>query len=137
MTEPLRILHVLTAMDLAGTETLLMNFYRNIDRSKVQFDFAVSATKECAYDQEIISMGGLIFHYPRYRGTNHFAYKKWWKIFLETHPEYKIIHGHIGSTAAIYLSIAKSMGRYTIAHSHSTDSTLTLHSILFATCAYR
>ena len=82
MAEPIRILHVLTAMNMAGTETLLMNFYRNIDRSKVQFDFAVSATQECAYDQEILDMGGKIIHYPRYTGKNHFAYKKWWKEFL-------------------------------------------------------
>ena len=73
MNEPIRILHVLTAMDMAGTETLLMNIYRNIDRDKVQFDFAVSTSAECAYDREICDMGGKIIHYPRYRGVNHFA----------------------------------------------------------------
>ena len=40
---PIRVLHVLTAMNYAGTETLLMNLYRNIDRDVIQFDFAVSA----------------------------------------------------------------------------------------------
>ena len=43
MDQPVRVLHVLAAMDMAGTETLLMNLYRNINRDKVQFDFAVSA----------------------------------------------------------------------------------------------
>lgn len=136
MAEPIRILHVLTAMNMAGTETLLMNFYRNIDRSKVQFDFAVSATQECAYDQEILDMGGKIIHYPRYTGKNHFAYKKWWKEFLTGHPEYRIVHGHIGSTAAIYLKIAKKLGRFTIAHSHSTASTVTLHSVMYKIYSY-
>lgn len=45
MEKPIRVLHVLAAMDRAGTESLIMNLYRNIDREKVQFDFAVSAEK--------------------------------------------------------------------------------------------
>ena len=76
MANPVRVLHVLSAMERAGTETLLMNLYRNIDRSKIQFDFAVSATSKAAYDDEIIAMGGKIIHYPRYNGKNHFAYQK-------------------------------------------------------------
>ncbi|MBQ3461189.1 MAG: glycosyltransferase [Solobacterium sp.] len=131
MDTPIRILHVLAAMDLAGTETLLMNFYRNINREKVQFDFAVSAIAECAYDKEIEELGGRIFHYPRYRGKNHFAYKKWWESFFDEHPEYHIVHGHIGSTAAIYLSIARKKGRYTIAHSHSTNAVASVQHIIY------
>lgn len=136
MGEPIRILHVLTAMDMAGTETLLMNFYRNIDRSKIQFDFAVSATKECAYDKEVVALGGKLIHYPGYKGKNHFEYKKWWSRFLDEHPEYHIIHGHIGSTAAIYLKIAKQKRRFTIAHSHSTTPSLSLHSVFYKLYSY-
>ena len=128
---PIRVLHVLTAMDMAGTETLLMNLYRNIDRDVIQFDFAVSATKECAYDSEIISLGGRIFHYPRYKVANHISYANWWKRFLSEHEEFKIVHGHIGSTASIYLKIAKKMNRFTVAHSHSADSSRTLRSIVY------
>lgn len=135
-TSPIRILHVLSAMNMAGTETLLMNIYRNIDRNKVQFDFAVSSTEECDYDREIESLGGKIVHYPRYTGKNHFQYKKWWNHFLEEHPEYHIIHGHIGSTASIYLKIAKKKGRYAIAHSHSTKSTPSLRSYIYTIYAH-
>lgn len=35
----IRILQVVNIMDRAGLETMLMNYYRNIDRTKVQFDF--------------------------------------------------------------------------------------------------
>ena len=48
--EPIRILHVLTAMNRAGAETMLMNLYRAFDRTKIQFDFAVTTTKHCDYD---------------------------------------------------------------------------------------
>ena len=134
--KPIRILHVLTAMKLAGTETMIMNYYRNIDRSVIQFDFAVSATEACEYDSEIIENGGRIYHYPRYTGKNHFLYKRWWRSFFKTHPEHLIVHGHIGSTAAIYLRIAKKHGRYTIAHSHSTMSKLTGRVLLYKVFSY-
>lgn len=136
MTATIRILHVVSAMNMAGTETLLMSLYRNIDRGLIQFDFAVSAEAECDYDDEIMSLGGRVFHYPRYRGINHFQYRKWWRDFLLEHTEYRIVHGHIGSTAAIYLGIAKRLNRYTIAHSHSTRESISLHSILYRMYSY-
>ena len=51
-----RVLHVIGAMDRAGAETLLMNLYRSIDRSKVQFDFLVNADGPSDYDEEIMSL---------------------------------------------------------------------------------
>ncbi len=134
--EPIRILHVLTAMNRAGTETMLMNLYRAINRDRIQFDFAVTTTDHCDYDDEISSLGGKIILYPRYTGKNHFAYKKWWNNFYQEHPEYRIVHGHIGSTASIYLKIAKKYGRYTIAHSHSTSGGFGLHRILYKAYSY-
>lgn len=137
MEKPIRVLHVLAAMDRAGTESLIMNLYRNIDREKVQFDFAVSAEKKCAFDDEIEVLGGKIYHYPRYCVYNHISYIEWWKNFFGKHQEHSIVHGHIGSTAAIYLSIAKKFGKYTIAHSHNTNSKLSLSSTLYRIYSYR
>lgn len=134
--KPIRILQVLTAMNRAGTETMIMNIYRAIDRSKVQFDFAVSATEKCDYDDEINSLGGRIFYYPRYQGSNHFKYKKWWESFFVYHPEYRVVHGHIGSTASIYLKIAKKHGCYAIAHSHSTGSGFGIQKLLYKLYSY-
>lgn len=134
--KPIRILQVLTAMNRAGTETMLMNLYRAMDRNNIQFDFAVTTVEHCDYDDEIEMMGGKLFHYPRYTGKNHFIYKKWWNDFFKVHPEYHIVHGHIGSTASIYLGIAKKYGRYTIAHSHNTGGKLTFQSAIYKAYAY-
>lgn len=120
--EPIRILHVLGKLNRGGAETLVMNWYRNIDTSKVQFDFVVHTTEKCSYTDEILSMGGKIYSVPAYSGKNHIQYCNAWKDFLMQHTEYKIIHGHVRSTAAIYLSIAKKLGRTTISHSHSMNS---------------
>lgn len=122
MQYPVRVLQVFSQMNRGGAETMIMNLYRNINRSKVQFDFIVHTDKKCAYDDEILSLGGKIFRVPRYNGKNHFQYIKTWKEFFITHPEYNIIHGHVRSTASIYLKIAKKFGLTTIAHSHSTSS---------------
>lgn len=134
-TKPIRILHVLAAMNRAGAETMLMNLFRVIDRERIQFDFAVTATRPCDYDDEIIALGGRIIHYPRYRGWNHLAYRRWWDAFFRAHPEYQIVHGHIGSTASIYLSIAKKHGRYAIAHSHSIGG-MNLHDMLYRVMSF-
>lgn len=122
MSEPIRILQVFAQMNRGGAENMIMNLYRNIDRSKVQFDFIVHTHDECALDKEIEQLGGKIYRVPKYNGKNHFAYKKAWSNFFLNHPEHKIVHAHVRSTASIYLTIAKKYGRKTIAHSHSTSS---------------
>ena len=40
-------------MDRGGLETMLMNYYRNIDRSKVQFDYLVHREERGRYDDEL------------------------------------------------------------------------------------
>ena len=122
MSEPIRVLQVFVHMNRGGAETMIMNVYRNIDRKKVQFDFIVHTMEPCSFDDEIRNLGGQIFCIPKYTGTNHFKYICNWKKFFEEHSEYMLIHGHVRSTAAIYLRIAKKFGLTTIAHSHSTKS---------------
>ena len=136
----MRVLHVIGAMDCAGTETFLMNLYHNIDRNKVQFDFVVHTEKQMFYEKEIFLLGGKIFRVPQFKGYNIFTYKKWWDNFFNNHQEYAIVHGHIGSTASIYLSVANKYNYYTIAHSHAThEKGISLMRIEFAlaTCTTR
>lgn len=130
MSEPIRILQVFAQMNRGGAESMIMNLYRKIDRSKVQFDFIVHTGEKGNFDDEIKSLGGIIYHIPRYNGNNHMRYKKIWEKFFERHQEYKIIHGHVRSTASIYLKIAKEYGLTTIAHSHNTSSGVGISAIV-------
>lgn len=57
----IRVLQVVTYMGRGGLETMLMNYYRHMNRDKVQFDFLVHRDFEADYDQEILSMGGKLF----------------------------------------------------------------------------
>lgn len=117
-----RILQVVGSLENGGSQAMIMQLYRKIDRSKIQFDFIIFKEDNLFYKDEIEKLGGKIYLLPDYKGYNHFAYKKSWKHFLEQHSEYKIIHTHVRSTASIYLKIAKKKGLITIAHSHSTSS---------------
>ncbi len=121
MSKPIRILHVIGIMNRGGAEAMIMNLYREIDTDKIQFDFVENSYEEAAHDEEITKLGGRIYRCPHYNGFNHFEYVKWWEDFFQKHAdEYSVVHGHIGSTAAIYLSIAKKYNVWTIAHSHNT-----------------
>lgn len=131
----IRVLQVIGKMDRAGAETMLMNIYRNIDRSKIQFDFLVFSEEEGDYDKEIESLGGTIYHMPAFKGYNYFELCKKFKPFFKEHP-YKIVHGHIGSLAPAYLKYAKQNGAYAIAHSHATHSNIWKEKVIFMAFAF-
>lgn len=122
MSEPVRVLNVDWSMTFGGGESFIMNVYRNIDRSKVQFDFILHSKNIGYYDDEIRKLGGKIYYIDEYKLFNHLSYVNQWKNFFKEHKEFKIIHGHMTGTASIYLNIAKKFGLKTIAHSHLTSS---------------
>lgn len=131
-----RVLHVIGAMDRGGAETFIMNVYRNIDRSKLQFDFLVHETSECDYDSEILSLGGKIFTVPRFHGVNLISYFHSISLFFKDHHDYLAVHIHIGSCAPIIISVAKSYGVTTIAHSHNTKFPLSFSELAFRLISY-
>ncbi len=122
MSGPVRVLHVFGRLQRGGAETMVMNLYRKIDRSQFQFDFTVCTDEKDAYVDEIVSLGGQVHHMPRFSAATAISYRRAWVALLKKHPEYTIIHGHLRSSAAIYLRLARRFGRVTVAHSHSTSS---------------
>lgn len=133
----MRVLQVIGAMDRGGAETMLMNAYRAMDRSRVQFDFLVHEQRVCDYDEEIESLGGRVYRaLPRITGLNGAAYRKAVRAFLAQHPEHEVVHGHIGSSAAIYLGEAKRAGRVAVAHSHAQNYPLSAGELAFRALSY-
>lgn len=116
-----RILQVVTHMNRGGLETMLMNYYRNMERTQIQFDFLTHRTYEGDYGEEIKSMGGKIYHLPI---LNPFSgsYKKTLRLFFSEHPEYQIVHVHQDCLSGVILRIAKECGiKVRIAHSHNAN----------------
>lgn len=115
-----RILNLFTIMDRGGAETMVMNYYRNVDRSKVQFDFMVHRSKRGAYDDEIEALGGKIFRFPAVRPWTAREYKKRLKKFFIEHKEYQIIHVHMSELGCYALIEAKKAGvQVRICHAHN------------------
>lgn len=117
----IRVLHSVSNMDRAGIETMLMNYYRHIDRSRVQFDFLCNKTKPGAYDEEIKAMGGNIYHTPGLNPVKFFEYKKCVIKILQDNPDIKIMHSHNGALAYQSLYAAYKYGlKNRICHAHAT-----------------
>lgn len=118
----IRVLQCVNDMHRAGLETMLMNYYRNIDRSKIQFDFLTHRPHKSDYDDEILSLGGKVYYAPRLYPQNYPKYFKWMEQFFKEHPEYKIVHSHIDAMSYLPLKAAKKAGiPVRIAHSHNTS----------------
>ena len=119
----IRILHSVSNMDRAGIETMLMNYYRHIDRTKIQFDFLCNKTKDGAYDQEILSMGGRIYRTPGLNPAKYPQYLRYMKkLFAET--DYRIVEAHNGALGVYALHAAKRNGiPVRIFHAHGASIT--------------
>lgn len=117
--EILHVLHVFGKLNRGGAESRVMDLYRNMDRTKVQFDFMQHTDRVCDFQPEIEQLGGKVYHVPPFRFWNYFSYCKAWKQFISEHPEIRIVHGHMTSTASIYLPIVHKKGVFTIAHSRN------------------
>lgn len=129
--KPIRILHVVTMMNLGGIECMLMNYYKSIDRNKVQFDFLVHREKKGPFEDEIESLGGKIYRMLPISPKNYINYKKKLNLFFKKHTEYKIVHSHLNALSSIVLKIAKKNNiPVRIAHSHTAIEPYVFKNIL-------
>ncbi len=105
-----------------GVESFLINYYRNIDREKIQFDFLCNSHEPVAYENELISLGGRTFHITA-RSKNPRLYRKELEEVFQNHAyEWSAIWVNVSSLANIdYLKIAKKYNiEKRIIHSHNS-----------------
>lgn len=120
MTSPIRVCQFVGNMIGGGVEAVVMNYYRHIDRSKVQFDFVATEASKLIPHKEIETLGGRIYIVPAY--TNLFAFQRACRDLFHSHPEWKIVHSHMNALSVFPLREAKRAGvPVRIAHSHSTS----------------
>lgn len=139
MKKPIHVLHVLGGVGLGGAESRIMDLYRRMNRDEIQFDFLVhsEAMNRCIssamnrftreterkpefYDEEIEAMGGHIYVLPKFKVYNYFFYRRAVRKFFAKHKEFRVVQGHMTSTAGIYLPIAKKAGvPITVAHARN------------------
>lgn len=122
MNKPIRILHCVTIMNRNGLENRLMDIYRNIDRSLIQFDFMTNRRESGEFDAEIELLGGKVYHMSRIAPRSFFRYMGELRSFFQEHPEYKIVHSHLNTLSTWPLLMAKRAGvPVRIAHSRNAS----------------
>jgi glycosyltransferase involved in cell wall biosynthesis len=134
--EPIRVLHVVGAMNYGGVESMLMNLHRNIDHNRVQFDYLVRTNEKGKHDDEILLLGGNIYRIRPFDGLNIYSYYRECLSFFSQHPEIQVVHGHLGSSASLYLKAAKQSGAYTIAHSHNANIDHNFRNLAYSIYSY-
>mgnify|MGYP001171210630 CR=1 FL=1 len=130
MEYPIKVLILDTVMDRGGAEAMTMNYMRNMDRTKVQYDFLVHRDYKAAYEDEITALGGNIYRICPIYPQNFHRYKKEIRRFFKEHPEYKIIHCNMSELGYFAYKEAYKAGiPVRICHSHNTPRGFNLKSI--------
>lgn len=117
-------------MNRGGAETFLMKIDRSLDHSKYQMDFCINVKEKCAYEDEIISLGGKIFRIPMKTESAVKFKKGLYSVIKDNH--YKNVLRITSNAAGFWdLKIAKEAGaKHTIARSSNASDGGQIKSLL-------
>ena len=117
---PIRVAQIIGKMDNGGVESVVMNYYRNIDKSKIQFDFIIDIDSKNPLITEIESLGGHVYLVSPYQKLLHYLIDVY-KVIRKN--KYKIVHSHLNTLSIFPLFSSFLAGaKVRIAHSHSTSA---------------
>ena len=126
-----KVLQVTSKLFRGGAEAFIMNVYRNICRTQVQFDFLVFHTPREYYEDEVESLGGHVYHVPIMEGANLLRRKRMLDAFFDEHHDYAAVHCHM---AALGRDVLRSAGEHGVgrlfSHSHIADFERTPRNIV-------
>lgn len=118
MGKPLRVAQVVGKMVGGGVEHVVMNYYRHIDRSRIQFDFLVDADSTLVPREEMEALGARVYEIPPYQHQR--AYQRELRRLFSSQG-WPIVHSHINTLSIFPLRAARAAGvPVRIAHSHAT-----------------
>lgn len=126
-----RVLQVTSKLFRGGAESFIMNVYRAMDPSAIQFDFLVFRSEREYYEDEIEHRGGNVYHVPVMEGANLLRRRQMLDAFFDEHYDYVAVHGHMAALGRDYLSSAArhGIGRR-LSHSHVADFERTPRNIV-------
>lgn len=118
--QPIRVAQIMGKWVGGGVEAVIMNYYKHIDRNKIQFDFICDSDSTNIPYEEIEQLGGKIILCPPYQKITKYI-KELKRIFKE--GNYDIVHSNLNALSVFPLYAAKKAGvKIRIAHSHSTSN---------------
>lgn len=114
----IKVLHVMNGAVLGGISTVVLNFYKHIDREVFNFDCAMT-NPELGPNGLALKNMGCKFHSLPLKSKHPIAYIYKLIKILRTN-QYNIIHVHSNLTSFFPLFVAKLLGvKIRIAHAHS------------------
>ena len=117
--EPIRVLQIIGFVCGGGVEAVIMNYYRNIDRNKIQFDFIIDGYEKTVLDDEIASLGGKVYKVEPYTKNPFKNIYQMYRIIKDNN--YQIVHSNMNTLAVFSLFAAWLAGaKVRILHNHST-----------------
>lgn len=118
---PMRVLHFVDGLSTtSGVMSVLICYYRNMDRTAIQFDFLYFDDSECSLESDICALGGRCYRLPRPSFSKE-CYRQYQQFFEVHNSEYSILHCHPIFAGALLGRLARSCGiKHVIQHSHST-----------------
>lgn len=121
MEKPIRVLQILGIVANGGVEAVIMNYYRNMNKNKIQFDFVVHNDADENYIKEILSMGAKVYKVTPY---NQNVFKFMYEIYhIIKSNQYQIVHSNMNALSGFALLPAYLAGvKVRILHNHTTDS---------------
>lgn len=119
--EPIRVLQIVGIACNGGVEAVVLNYYRHMDKSKVQFDFVVHKNPVENFVAEVKKGGGRLYEVTPYT-QNIFAFThEIYRIIKDGH--YDIVHSNMNSMSGFPLFAAWLAGaKVRILHNHTTDA---------------
>ena len=103
----IKVLQYTGAMNRGGAETLLMNLYRNIDRSRFEFHFITHTHEECDYDKEILKLGGKVIYIDKPNIINLKKFNDDFRKIVNNYGPYNAVHAHVQLFNGLVLKQAK------------------------------
>lgn len=116
----IKVLVVVTQMNVGGIESRLMDILRCLDYSRIQIDIYTCRQETGVFDDEARELGSIIYYNKPLTVKNMFSYVKYFSAFLVKHPEYRIIHAHMDEWCSVFCKGAYNAGvPIRIAHSRT------------------
>lgn len=113
------ILHIVAELNSGGVESMLYNYYTNINRDKIQFNFIVFGDEIGYFEQKFVELGSQIYHIPHKEQGLIKCIKCIYKMMKQNNNKNTIIHSHRGEKSGIFLAIAWiAKYKVRVAHAH-------------------
>ena len=115
----IKVLHIINGANLGGISSMILNYYRNIDRQKFHFDFIYSIDEPLGHNGiELQKLGAKFFYVPKKSKGIKIHVEGIKKILNE--GQYEAIHVHSSLTSYVALAVAKHCGvNVRVAHAHN------------------